>query len=44
VAGDFEDRWADARRRAELLAWIRSVEREPSLLGASPHILAVARR
>jgi len=44
VARDFEERWADDRRRAELLAWIRSVEREPSLLGASPHIMAMARR
>jgi ubiquinone/menaquinone biosynthesis C-methylase UbiE len=44
TARNFEERWADDRRRVELLAWIRSVEREPSLLGASPHIMVVARR
>lgn len=40
---DFERRWADEAAREVLLETVRAVEREPSLLGASPHWLAVAR-
>jgi SAM-dependent methyltransferase len=35
--------WADAARRERLLAAVRAVEREPSLLGLSPHLLAIGR-
>lgn len=42
LASDFERRWADPERRQRLLKDIRQVEREPSLLGASPHLLVVA--
>jgi SAM-dependent methyltransferase len=36
--------WADPGGRETLLSLVRQVEREPSLLGISPHLLAVARR
>ena len=42
VAG-FEDRWADAARRELMLHVARLVETEPTLMGASSHLLAVAR-
>jgi SAM-dependent methyltransferase len=41
---DFATRWADAARQAELVQAARLVEREPSLLGLSPHVLAVGCR
>jgi len=41
---DLDDRLADDRRRAVLLAALESLEAEPSLLGVSAHLLAVARR
>lgn len=34
----------DPKRRERLLRLLRAVEREPSLLGMSPHVLAVGRR
>ena len=40
---DFERRWADPAARSVLLDVTRQVEREPELLGASPHLLAIAR-
>jgi ubiquinone/menaquinone biosynthesis C-methylase UbiE len=40
---DFERRWAVPEGRDALLDFVRRVEREPALLGASPHLLAVAR-
>ena len=40
---DFEAAWADAARRGPLLAAARAVESEPSLLGASAHLMAVGR-
>jgi ubiquinone/menaquinone biosynthesis C-methylase UbiE len=42
LLGDFEQRWADTASREVLLEAVRAVEREPALLGASPHWLAVA--
>ena len=36
--------WNDAARRERLLKAIRAVESEPSLLGVSAHLLAVARK
>ncbi len=41
---DFARRWADPASRERLLSLLRAVETEPTLLGASPHLLAVARR
>lgn len=42
--GGFERVWADAARRETLLDLVRQIEREPSLIGVSPHLLAIARR
>ena len=44
VLPDVAERLADPARRERLLAAIRRVEAEPSLLGASSHLLAVAHR
>jgi SAM-dependent methyltransferase len=41
---DLERRWADEAERERLLQGARAVEREPTLLGIHPHLLAVARR
>jgi SAM-dependent methyltransferase len=41
---DLAKRWAIPARRERLLAAARAVEREPSLLGLSAHLLAVARK
>lgn len=41
---DFDERWSDPRRRAGMIRVAEMVESEPSLLGMSPHVLAVARR
>jgi hypothetical protein len=35
--------WDDPAIREQMLYAARAVEREPSLLGMSPHVLAVAR-
>lgn len=44
LADDFDDLWTDQAQRRRLLETIRKVEREPTILGASPHILAVGRK
>lgn len=44
LARDFDDLWTDQAQRARLLAVIRKVEREPSILGVSAHIMAVGRK
>ena len=44
LAADFDARWLDSAWRRRLLELIRVVEREPWLLGASSHLLAVARK
>ena len=41
---DFGKRWGNPGSRERLLDLVRRVEREPALLGASPHLLAVGRR
>ncbi len=38
---DFEENWGNAAHRAFLLEIIGKTEREPTLLGASPHMLCV---
>jgi ubiquinone/menaquinone biosynthesis C-methylase UbiE len=40
---EFADWWDDETRRERLLAAVRKVEREPSLLGLGPHLMVVAR-
>jgi SAM-dependent methyltransferase len=44
ILPDVADRMADAHRRASLLRVARMVETEPSVLGSSAHLLAVAQR
>ena len=44
LVGNFEQYWSDAKLRARLLTIVRSVETEPTLMGQSAHILAVARK
>lgn len=41
---DFEERWKDSEKRAQLLEALRWVEGELSLLGATQHLLAIARK
>ncbi|HXX43303.1 MAG TPA: class I SAM-dependent methyltransferase [Candidatus Acidoferrales bacterium] len=43
-AARFREAWNDAAQRQNLMDFLSSVEREPSILGASAHLLAVARR
>jgi ubiquinone/menaquinone biosynthesis C-methylase UbiE len=40
----FEELWQDKKRREKLLRFIRTVEEEPSLMGVSAHIIAVAKK
>jgi hypothetical protein len=42
-ASEFEKLWADREKREFLLDVLRRVERQPSILGASPHLLVCAR-
>jgi ubiquinone/menaquinone biosynthesis C-methylase UbiE len=44
LARDFDRLWADAAQRERLLAAVRKVEREPSVLGATSHIMAIGRK
>lgn len=44
LARDFDRLWNDATQRDRLLAAVRKVEREPSVIGASPHIMAIGRK
>ena len=44
LLGDIKDQLEDSERREILLLAIQKLETEPSLLGASPHIMAVARK
>lgn len=41
---NFDDHWQDAGRRERLLDAVRWLEAEPSLLGASAHLLGIARK
>ncbi len=43
-ARDLERLWADRENREFLLDVLRRTERDPSILGASPHLLVCARR
>ncbi|MGB8065163.1 MAG: class I SAM-dependent methyltransferase [Candidatus Sulfotelmatobacter sp.] len=44
LARDFDRLWNDPIQRDRLLATIRKVEREPSILGATSHIIAIGRK
>ena len=44
LLSDLDERLADDRRRSVLFAALTALEAEPALLGASAHLLAVARR
>jgi ubiquinone/menaquinone biosynthesis C-methylase UbiE len=41
---DFDGHWDDPTRRERLLGVVRRMEADPSVLGASAHLLAVARK
>jgi ubiquinone/menaquinone biosynthesis C-methylase UbiE len=41
---DFERLWRDEGQRARLLECIRKVEHAPEILGASPHLMAIANK
>jgi SAM-dependent methyltransferase len=44
LARDFDRLWSDPVQRERLLKAVRKVEREPSVLGASSHIMAIGRK
>lgn len=44
LARDFDRLWNDPNQRERLLAAVRKLEREPSVLGATSHILAIGRK
>jgi hypothetical protein len=41
ILSDFDKRWADPRKREDLLRVARALEREVSIVGLSAHLLAV---
>jgi hypothetical protein len=44
LLSDIQERWADATTRQRLLGLTRTIESEPSFLGVSAHLMAVARK
>ena len=44
LARDFDRLWNDPQQRERLLGAVRKVESEPSMLGASSHIMCMARK
>jgi ubiquinone/menaquinone biosynthesis C-methylase UbiE len=44
ILADFDARWADDALRRDLLDTARALENQPSIVGASAHLLAVGRR
>jgi ubiquinone/menaquinone biosynthesis C-methylase UbiE len=44
MARNFDELWNDPAQRDRLLAAIRMVEREPSILGATSHLMAIGRK
>lgn len=44
LARDFERMWNDPQQRERLLAVVRQVESEPSVIGASSHLMAIGRK
>jgi len=41
LVGDFDERWADPRKREDLVRAARKVESEPSLFGLSAHLVGI---
>jgi len=41
---DLDEQWRDPARRASILAVVRALEAEPSVLGASSHLMGVGRK
>jgi len=44
LARDFEKLWRDEVQRARLLESVRKIEGEPEILGASAHLMAIAKK
>lgn len=44
LAKDFDRLWNDPAQRERLLSVVRKVEKEPSILGATAHIMAIGRK
>jgi ubiquinone/menaquinone biosynthesis C-methylase UbiE len=44
LARDFDRLWSDPVQRERLLAAVQKVEREPSVIGASAHVMAIGRK
>jgi ubiquinone/menaquinone biosynthesis C-methylase UbiE len=44
LARDFDRLWSDPVQRERLLTAVRKVEREPSILGVSSHVMAIGRK
>jgi SAM-dependent methyltransferase len=44
LACDFDRLWSDPAQRERLLAAVRKVEHEPSVLGVSSHVMAIGRK
>jgi hypothetical protein len=42
--GDFDGRWADPLARADILHVARRLEDEPSIVGASAHLIGIGRK
>ncbi|MHB8574356.1 MAG: hypothetical protein ACYDCQ_03400 [Dehalococcoidia bacterium] len=41
---DLDTWWSDPERRERLLGYIRTLEREPTLIGMSGHMLAIGKK
>jgi ubiquinone/menaquinone biosynthesis C-methylase UbiE len=44
LLSDFDRTWKDDQRRGRMIRFIRAIEDEPSLLGLSAHIMAIAKK
>jgi hypothetical protein len=44
LARDFERLWSDPAQRERILEVVRKVEKEPSVMGVSSHIMAIGRK
>ena len=44
MVGDFDRRWQDPALRRDMLQVAAALEREPSVIGASAHLLGIGRK
>jgi hypothetical protein len=44
ILSNFDERWADTRKREDLFRIARALEREVSMIGVSAHLLAVGNK